>query len=350
MVESELGNLSGILANALQLFSAQLPIEYRWIDNVAKVKDDETVALLDLLLDDLLADKGSGTVWLGEPEIVDWETNAGYSFDMYQNTPRHQVLNFDALKDHIAQKGLAFSVEAIRATHVHINDANFHSLREWPCYRCLYAEVLDGAERYVLRNGTWFKIEPDFIKQIDDQLAGLPIAKRKLPPYAFANEGDYNSQVAKNDSSFHLMDKKNVKTGGPHDKIEFCDLIEGSNHFIHVKYYRSSATLSHLFSQGTVAGETLIRDEAFRIKLNEKLPKSVALSDTSLRPDASKYTISYAIATDKVLPTELPFFSKVSLKNAMLQLRAIGFQMSLIAIPIDPALPKTTKHKPKQAH
>ncbi len=350
MVQSELGNLSGILEKALQLFSAQLPIEYRWIDNVAKVKDDETILLLDLLLDDLLTDQSAGNVWLGEPEIVDWETNAGYSFDMYQNTPRHQVLSIDALRDHIVQKGLTFNLDAVKAAIVHINDANYHSTRDWPCYRCLYAEVMNGTDRYVLRNGTWFKIESDFIKQIDEQLASLSIAKCNLPAYAFANEGDYNSQVAKNDSSFHLMDKKNVKTGGPHDKIEFCDLIEGSNHFIHVKYYRSSATLSHLFSQGTVAGETFIRDEAFRIKLNGKLPKGVALSDTSIRPDASKYTISYAIATNKALPVELPFFSKVSLKNAMLQLRALGFQVSLIAIPIDPALPKTSKHKPKALH
>lgn len=349
MVETDLNGLEAILVKALALFSAQLPAEYRWIDNVAKVKDPETVLVLDLLLDELIADTGSGNLWLGEPEIVEWETNAGYSFDRYSNSPRYQVLNIEELKNHITSKGIAFNLDSLKTVEVHINDSNFISVHSWPAYRCLYAEIANGGDRYVLRNGTWFKIESDFIKQIDAQLANIKVSPCTLPPYSFANEGDYNLHVAKLDSSFHLMDKKTVKTGGPHDKIEFCDLIEGSHNFIHVKYYRSSATLSHLFSQGTVAGETFIRDEDFRKKLNAKLPAHVALADTSKRPDAAKYCISYAIATDKVLPGELPFFSKISLKNAAMQILALGFQLSLIAIPIDPALPKSSKHKPKAA-
>jgi len=347
MVETDLNGIVCILEKALELFLTQLPPEYRWIDNVSKVKDPDTVAILDLLLEDLIDDNGSGSIWLGEPEIVEWERNAGYSFDMYTNSPRHQVLEINQLKDHIESKGLTFDLAAIKSSLIHINNESYTSIHAWPAYRCLYAEVSNDSDRYIIRNGIWFKIESDFIKQIDAQLSNIETVPCNLPPYSFCNEGEYNSHVAKTDIRFHLMDKNTVKTGGPHDKIEFCDLIEGSDNFIHVKYYRSSATLSHLFSQGTVAGETFIKDEEFRKKLNEKLPKSVALADTSQRPDAAKYRITYAIATNKALPSELPFFSKISLKNAAMQLKALGFQLSLMAIPIDPALPKLTKYKPK---
>lgn len=347
MVETELNGIGNILTRALALFEAPLPPAYAWIDNISRVRDQETIELLDLLLDDLIVKTGTGNLWLGEPEIVDWESNSGYSFDMYKNTPRHQTLSIDDLRDHISSKSAAFSLDSIKNINVHVNDASFISIKSWPAYRCIYAEVDNGNDKYIIRNGSWFKVESDFIAQIDSRLANIPVDSNSLPPYAFTNEGEYNDHVSKTSSNFHLMDKKNIKTGGPYDKIEFCDLIEGSKHFIHVKYYRSSATLSHLFSQGAVAAETFVRDEDFRTKLNQKLPAHIALVDTSARPNASDYRVTYAIATSKNLPLELPFFSKVSLKNAASHLHALGFNVSLTAIKVDPLLSKTKKFKPK---
>ncbi|WP_267095067.1 TIGR04141 family sporadically distributed protein [Xanthomonas sacchari] len=346
MVETKLNGIKPILAKALELFEQKLPPTYAWIDNVARIRDAETIELLDMLLDDLIKG-GSTEIWLGEPEIIDWESNSGYSFDMYPNTPRHQVLTIDDLNNHIISKGLRFNLDSIKLIHIHINDQNYNSIKEWQAYRCIYAEVTDGDNRYVLRNGSWLKIESSFINQIDRQLANIEVETCSLPPYSFANEGEYNKNVCVLNTNLHLMDKDNIRTGGPYDKIEFCDLIEGQSKFIHVKYYRSSATLSHLFAQGAVAAETFLKDEEFRKKLNSKLPTNLALSDTRLRPDAGKYKITYAIATNKSIPSELPFFSKISLKNAASQLGALGYKVSLTAIPVDPALLITKKFKPK---
>ncbi|MFY0578048.1 DUF6119 family protein [Cystobacter fuscus] len=46
--------------------------------------------------------------------------------------------------------------------------------------------------------------------------------------------------------------------------MEACDLFSASGQFIHVKRKLRSSSLSHLFSQGTVAAETFLGDEKFR--------------------------------------------------------------------------------------
>lgn len=347
MVETSLTGIVNILKKSFELFQQKLPVAYAWIDNVARVRDEETILILDMLLDDLIQEGSSERVWLGEPEIVDWETNAGYSFDMYKSSPRHQTLDIKDLGEYIAKKELPLNMESLKKINIHINNSNYVSIKSWSAYRCLYAEVVDKNERYILRNGSWFKVESNFIEQIDSHLSKIELIENLLPPYSFANEGEYNKNICDSDFNLHLMDKNNVKTGGPHDKIEFCDVIIGSTIFVHVKYYRSSATLSHLFSQGTVAAETFAKDEEFRNKLNEKLPKHIALLDTSLRPDTGEYKVVYAIATEKNLPLELPFFSKVTLKNAFLQLSALGYRVAISRIPISPLLSQTKKFKPK---
>lgn len=81
-----------------------------------------------------------------------------------------------------------------------------------------------------------------FIGRIDAALKKIEIGTEKLPVYNHGNEGNYNATVKAADANIELFDKKNVSIGGPHDKIEFCDLVRGGRDLIHVKYYCSSAT------------------------------------------------------------------------------------------------------------
>ncbi|MCV5277489.1 DUF6119 family protein, partial [Escherichia coli] len=68
-------------------------------------------------------------------------------------------------------------------------------------------------------------------------------------------------------------------------------------------------------SQGFIGSELFISDSEFRGKLNEKLPAHIKLADHINRPDAKKYKLVFAIASNKNLPEDLPLFSKVNLKN-----------------------------------
>ena len=347
VVETSADGFSKVLLTALDKYNAKLPQEFDWVDNINKVRDPDDLDLLDLYLNDALATDGPESLWLGEPEIVNWESQIGYSFDLRARTVRHVVLELEDLRTYLREKGQDMTVDVLKMQSIHVNNAEFESTKCWPAYRCLYAELTVGQDQFILRNATWYKVKDSFAAKINQSLASLPASGISFPTYAHDREDAYNESVVAQDATFHLMDKKNVAIGGPYDKIEFCDLIKDNSALIHVKYYRSSATLSHLFAQANVAAEAFIKDEEFRVRLNLKLPKGSKLSDPKSKPDARKYKVVYAIATTKDLPMELPFFSKVTLKNALGTLRALNFDVELAKIPVDSALRNKTKCKPR---
>lgn len=342
----DLNHLSLLLEEAISRYNQKLPEVFEWVENINKVRDTDDIQILDMELEKVINGPSLDNFWLGEPEIIDWENQLGYSFDLYGRTERYVVLELKNLIDHLNSKSITLSVEALKHTQIHINDHQYHSIKSWPAYKCLYAEIAYSGENYILRNATWYKINSDFLKIIDEHLSSLKTYNTTLPRYDEDREEDYNIKLAEN-PVFELLDKKNIKIGGVYDKLEFCDLIKNGNELIHVKYYRSSSTLSHLFSQGCVAAEAFVRDIEFRKKLNSKLPNSIKLADPEPRPDPSNYKIVYAIATTKKFPSELPFFSKVTLKNALKVLRGLNYQVEIAAIDIDPNLSLKKKYKPK---
>lgn len=348
-VDTNLAGIPAILDEAFKRYTGALPPEFEWVDNIRRVKDLDVIAVLDSCLDDELSAQKDAILWLGEPEIVDWESQVGYSFDMYSNTPRHVVLRIEELASYLQDHERSMNVDTLKSQLIHVNSSEYESTRSWTAYRCLYVELSLGDERYMLRNGLWFQAEPDFVARIDEYIKDIDPYLIQLPTYAVDREEIYNESLAASDTAFSLMDKKNTKLGGRYDKIEFCDLIRNGTDLIHVKYYRSSGTLSHLFAQGFVAAEAFVKDEEFRFKLNEKLPESIKLKDPKVRPEAGGYTVVYAIATTKTLPTDLPFFSKVTLRNAMKTLRALGYNVQIASIDVDPSIVTKKKCKPKSA-
>lgn len=344
-VEADLSDIPAILSESINRYRSKLPEKFRWVENINRVRDLDEIEILDLELNQHFNAGKFNDFWLGEPEIVDWENQIGYSFDMYPKTLRHVVLSFSDYITFLA--GVTPTVELMKSHVVHVNNSEYQSVKCWSIYRCLYAEVNYDSNCYILRNGVWYKVNNDFVTAVDEYLKDLKIYPLKFPIYSHDREEDYNSHVSKTEAGFCLMDKKNIQIGGPYDKLEHCDLIRNGNEFIHVKLYRSSSTLSHLFSQGFVAAEAFIKDSWYREKLNPKLPPSIRLTDTKARPTPSNYKIVYAIATEKKIPDELPFFSKITLKNSLKTLRALDYGVFLTKIDIDQNLLKKKKCKPK---
>ncbi|WP_321865403.1 TIGR04141 family sporadically distributed protein [Paraburkholderia tropica] len=347
---AKLDDLHKILSEALVRRNSPLPDRFAWMDNVHRVKDRSLIQTLDDLLDETLrVDPDDPRVWMGEPEIVDWERQAGYSFDQRSTSPIYSTLQLSALARHILDRNETFCLAALKTNRVYVNDANGMSMDSWTAHRCLYAELDLHGEIYILRNGDWHSVESDFMKKVDQSLGKIEIDTDSLPLYSHANEGEYNAEVVARVAGIELMDKRNIAVGGPFDKIEFCDLVRNGKDLIHVKYYRSSATLSHLFAQGFVSGEAFVKYEEFRRKLNGKLPKSLKLTDIAAIPNSREFRIVYAIATSKNLPVDLPFFSKISLKNAALSLQTLGYKVALAKIEIDPLLVKTSTFRKQKA-
>ncbi|MDX7838270.1 MULTISPECIES: TIGR04141 family sporadically distributed protein [Aeromonas] len=335
-VETTLNTLPKILEISLSQYKKKLPSKFSWVENINRVRDLDEIEILDMELDSCLSSNNYNGIWLGEPEIIDWENQIGYSFGTGQRVPRHPVLSLNDYIDHIDRDEL--TVERMKLDTIYVNNNDYQPTKQWSVYRCIYAEIVYSGNTYILRNGTWYRVNTTFTESIDKYLMDINIYPNDLPEYSHEREEDYNLFVCDSDSSFCLMDKKNIKIGGAYDKIEHCDLIRNGNEFIHVKFYRSSGTLSHLFSQGLVAAEAFIKDAWYREQLNPKLPISIKLDDPTKRPTPSNYNIVYAIATNKNIPNELPFFSKVTLKNALIMLRALDYKVSLAQIKIEPSL------------
>jgi uncharacterized protein (TIGR04141 family) len=324
MPEARLDDLPKILAAALARYKAKMPERFSWVDNVNRVREPDTLEILDLMLTDLLqADPPGENVWAGRARDRGLGSADGLLVRPARANREAPHLAVKPIDRPHADHGVKPSAESFKDQAVHVNDANYESIKRWSAYRCVYAELPMGGKTFILRNGAWHSVSDDFVSRIDNTLSSLEIDKQDMPVYKHPSEGAYNESVAHDTAGYELLDKKNISFGGSYDKIEFCDLVRDGHELIHVKFYRSSATLSHLFAQGSVSAETFVKHQDFRVKLNEKLPAGIKLIDPLVRPAAEKYRVVYAIATVKTLPAELPFFSKVTLKNAVMTLRLL---------------------------
>jgi uncharacterized protein (TIGR04141 family) len=181
---------------------------------------------------------------------------------------------------------------------------------------------------YVLNNGKWYKVATDFAEEVLNYFENIPESEIELPDYDHQGEGEYNEALPDAVAGSFCMDRKLIRHGGGHSTIEFCDLITQEKRLVHIKRYGGSAQFSHLFNQGVVSAELFAQDEDFRRKLNEKLPTPMRLRNAALRPEAAEYEIVYAIISKSDDPLEIPFFSKVGLRNARRRLQGYGYKVT----------------------
>ncbi len=348
VTDADLDGFSQIVAHAVAKYNSGLPNQFAWFNNIRRVISTQEHQRLDRQLNELLSANNFSLLWLGEPEIVDWETHVGYSFDLMPRTPRHAVLTIDKLREYAQSKGIPLTVESLREISVHVNDHEYKSVREWSAYRCLYAEITSGGCTFILRNGVWFRVDRDFSNSLNEYIDDIPSYAIDLPVCEHRAEKDYNASVARNRNDMHLMDRSLVYTDGRHGPIEFCDILANQSDIIHVKFYTGSATLSHLFYQGQVSAQLFIEDANFRASLNPKLPATWRLPDTDIRPSPANYRVVFGIATNKAIPQELPFFAKITLRNAVKALLALGYSVSLARIPLGTSLLAQQNIRPRK--
>ncbi|USE77555.1 TIGR04141 family sporadically distributed protein [Cupriavidus gilardii] len=137
-----------------------------------------------------------------------------------------------------------------------------------------------------------------------------------------------------------MLDRRLIQFGGTYDKIEVCDIVKvppaGSSRgieFIHVKRGRSSATLSHLFSQGLVAATLLVREKNFVVEVNKRLA-DLGLTQLPNQFSARGSKVVYAIFDGPAgTPLDIPFFSKVTLQHCGKSISAFAYAVSLMHIP-----------------
>ena len=181
-----------LLKKAYNRYKAKLPQQFEWVENINRVRDLDEIRKLDLELDSEIAKGNIVNFWLGEPEIVDWESQIGYSFDLSPRTPRHVVLQIDNYIEYQNKSGANISVESFKNSTVYVNNNEYKSIKCWSAYRCLYAEISFDDNQYVLRNGVWYRVNTDFVKFVNDYLSDINAYEYTFPIYNHDKEEEYN--------------------------------------------------------------------------------------------------------------------------------------------------------------
>lgn len=204
-------------------------------------------------------------------------------------------------------------------------------VRQW-----LVFEASERAVRFILTLGRWFRLNEAYTTKLDADLAKIDIATGALALTDWKvawKEGEYNTQAAAGRTDLLNCDKQLCRTEDG-DRLEVCDLLHDDGFLIHVKRYNGSQTLSHLFGQGAVSAELLKLDTTFK----DQFVGLVASKDPNLvgvaRDSARKVTYAIGVADGRQLPTGLPTFSKVNLRDHAKRLRLLGATPSLALIRI----------------
>ncbi|MCM3587815.1 TIGR04141 family sporadically distributed protein [Mesobacillus maritimus] len=307
---------------------------FSWVDNLQIVNDSVLKGQLDQKLINNINGREENKLHLAPPEIIDWNDIGGFSFTEHGN--KINDLSIEEYFNYIT-KFDEFDLEKLKRHSVYTWDnINENRVAKWKLYDCVVFETVYEDETYVLTVGNWFKINHDFANSVDEYVRNIPTSSIDLPPCKQEEkEGEYNLRVGQEVTNMITLDTKNVMYQG--SKIEICDLMSKEKHLIHVKPWKSSSTLSHLFSQGKVSSESLFQDVDFRKASREKISEineDYVEYISEDQYDPSEIEVVYAIidSSDRELHERLPFFSKLNMIQSVKHLRNIRYKVTQLKI------------------
>lgn len=327
-VKVDLTNIRDFLPACLEKReSNEYKENFEWIDQIKSVRDQKLLAELNDRLVSKLKEEQFDRIWMAPPAILDWVDVSGFRYAKGKSGKLYYDLSTRDFLATLGQETVSLDVLKKRAVYA-ISAKTDKASDEWSIFECFYAEQDMDGDVFVLNNGKWYRISTGFSQQVLADFGDMPDSSIKLPNYAHTNEAAYNDALPSIVSNSCCMDRKLINYGGGHNAIEFCDLLTADNQIIHVKRYGGSAQFSHLFNQGVVSGELFVQERDFRQLVNEKLPDTHKLANVTQRPNAAEYEVVFAIISKSKRPLDIPFFSKVGLRNARRRLEAYGYTVT----------------------
>lgn len=309
---------------------------FPWVDQLAEVRDSTVKDCLNSLLLEQIAAEKFETCWLGPPDIVDWGSVQGFKYSESSRAPTHFDVHLRTFLDSLGSR-TNLDISTLKRSRVFLLGDNDSVVDSWSIFRCVYCEISDGGKTYVLSEGKWYEVASDFLEVVNSAFERIPRYTHEFPTYDDDSEERYNKRVAlENPDRFALLDCKMIPMDGARNSVELCDLLSAEKHFIHVKRYRSSSSLSHLFAQGLVAAECFLADSSFRVQLNQLVPGPFQLPDPSARPIPQDYCFVYAIVSRSPGELRVPFFSRLTVRHAARRLQGFGYRVALAKISVDP--------------
>ncbi|WP_442678329.1 TIGR04141 family sporadically distributed protein [Sphingomonas sp. ASY06-1R] len=355
--EFGLGDLPDIASDALIFYTSEHYKEtaFRIIDSVMPVADRELAENLDELAALSVATAGEDFE-LGLP--VGFEDQAA-SFKF--NGPRQRGAYPDLLMRHYtAAMGQNLETVTAETLKQHKIEACFegdgHPSVRWSIKSALVGSIVHETERYAANEGEWYRIEQGFKDAIEAgfQEAILPwdVAPAPLRKVydvkgngRYQAEAEYNAEYAAA-NGFVLLDTILIQIPGvARSGFEPCDILDiAGKRLIHVKKSsRRSSVLSHFFKQGANSARQFSMFEAAWLSLREMVEQvageAAAISLDGARADQTRpWSVEFLIADTPRQNGDfnIPFFSKVSLRDELRMLRAMRYQVAIRFIELQP--------------
>lgn len=300
------------------------------IDRIEEVSDPAKIAELDNKLIKQLRDRKLKHFYI--PELIEWERVEGFSFT--RKGDKDLSLSLDRFWDkrEVEQK---LSVDYLERHRIYCSYNDEVVDESWRIYDCLYTEYKEENTVYIFSIGQWFKVDQNLTEEINEFIKKVDVCELDFPQINGEHEADANKIFEQQLPTLLNLDRNNSKFEG--DQYEVCDLLTKCKRFIHVKWWDSSATLSHLFSQGRVSGDFLLNSYEQRKVIAEKIKSQNKDFSKVINIDnynASDYTVVYAIIypENKSIVDRLPFFSKANLKHNVTLLRNMNYDVELLHI------------------
>lgn len=341
---------------------------FSFIDNLKIIKDEN---IWNTFRDDVknsfrFNDKSK--ILLAYPNIMDFEFH-NYKITYKSQNKQYSDINTDILFSFLTEKEINLStIEPEKIGIILLTDDN-KSIR-YDIWDYLSYEFQIEDKKYIYSSNQIFEIDSNYfdsiINEIDMYELSLSDETINIPNIYFwneqkqktkevkgvskkvtveievvENEGDYNLRFASaNTDKCICLDKKNFRDfpDRKNDQVEISDVITIDKEYICVKTYKnSSSVLSHLFMQGIVSAELLIECEDYRNKIKNSVKHKFSDFIDINNPKRDEITFVYAIAMKKDgrLSSNLPFFSKISLRQSIKNLTKMGFNVKLIRIPFE---------------
>ena len=322
--------------------------EFGWIDNLQAIDKESIIKQLDeklkIAIKDLL-DGNESELHIAPPTMVNY--TEGLTLQYHGFGSKNKKLQRLSIKDYIEeldQCNFTVDIDEIKNKHrIEVNEGDLP--KKWRVYDCFVfdttIETVESAEdagHYILFAGEWYQVEKSFKKLIekafDDVKKVSIIGKTKC-----RNEKELIEELSNNKKELVVLDRVKINlTGVSHGNFEPCDFFSNKGDFIHLKDGKSSAPISHLWSQGVVSAESFVSDEKFRERLREEV-KKVKASFVKYLPKSSEkvvrenYRVVYGIMRKPFKNVkrdlDLPFFSKVSLQAAVERLNQLGIPVAI---------------------
>lgn len=331
--------------------------EFKIIDSVKPIADGVKIRELNEIAAERIRNK-QDSFELGLPSSADAEGIAfkfqgpglrNYYPDLLlrhyiaamENKGKLQTINAETLESH--------KIEAIL-------DEDRPSIK-WKLRKSLIGSVDINLERFAINEGSWFQIDDNFRVSVENSYRDTVVAWEGDQPTRIITtyDGDGNGRLEREEKynrrlaeqfGYALLDQQEITVPSvSRSGFEPCDLLDvDGRRFIHVKKSsRTSSILNHFFKQGSNSARQFKRIPAAWARLIEKLRQTNQENHAerltlATEEGTSGWSVEYWIVDSPRNNGEfnIPFFSKISLRDERLDMVAMEYEVRLRFIEKEP--------------